>query len=301
MASSPPDAPAPRPELDEPRRLYLDLLKRALTRHGVGQSAWELASAPRRPVRRLAFRVLSALVETAGLRLARPAAFDPALRAEGRDWPAEAETMIGLRRLDNLEATIVDVVRRGVPGDLVETGVWRGGAVIFMRGVLRALGDPSRCVWACDSFAGLPPPDPGRYPRDAGDPHHTFSTLAVSEDEVRANVARYGLLDERVVFLRGFFRDTLPSAPIGQIAVLRLDGDMYESTLVALESLYPRLSPGGYLIVDDYGAVPACRAAVDDYRRAHGIAETVHPIDWTGAYWRRRGPGGAPGSGDPPL
>jgi O-methyltransferase len=221
------------------------------------------------------------------LRLARRAAFDPASREEGRDWPPDAETMIGLRRLDNLEATIVDVVRRGIPGDLVETGVWRGGAVIFMRGVLRALGDSSRRVWACDSFAGLPRPDVGRYPKDAGDPHHTFSNLVVSVDEVRANFQRYGLLDAQVRFLPGWFRDTLPNAPIERIAVLRLDGDMYESTMVALESLYPRLAPGGYLIVDDYGAVPGCREAVEDYRRAHRIDEPVHAIDWTGVYWRR--------------
>lgn len=282
------DAPVPDPVLDEPQRLYLDLLKGTLTRSVTGES-WQPVDPPWHPLKRFLFRPLAALAAAAGLRLARRAAFDPALRAEGRDWPADAETMIGLRRLDNLEAAIVDVVRRGVPGDLVETGVWRGGAVIFMRGVLRALGDLSRRVWACDSFAGLPPPDDARYPRDAGDPHHTFSNLVVSEDEVRANFERYGLLDERVRFLPGWFRDTLPTAPVERIAVLRLDGDMYESTMVALESLYPRLSPGGYVIVDDYGAVPACREAVEDYRRAHGIDERVHAVDWTGVYWRRRG------------
>jgi O-methyltransferase len=126
-----------------------------------------------------------------------------------------------------------------------------------------------------------------RYPKDAGDPHHTFSNLAVSVDEVRANFERYGLMDARVRFLPGWFRDTLPTAPIERIAVLRLDGDMYGSTMVALESLYPRLSPGGYVIVDDYGAVAGCREAVEDYRRDHGIGEPIHAIDWTGVYWRR--------------
>jgi O-methyltransferase len=282
------DAPVQPPSLDEPQRLYLELLKRTLTRFVLGQETWQPVDPPGDPLKRLLFAPCAALVSAAGLRLARRARFDPALREEGRDWPADAETMIGLRRLDNLEATVVDAVRRGVPGDLVETGVWRGGAVIFMRGVLRALGDTSRRVWACDSFAGLPAPDAGRYPKDAGDPHHTFPQLAVSIDEVRANFARYGLLDDQVKLLPGWFRDTLPRAPIERIAVLRLDGDMYESTIVALDSLYPRLSPGGYLIVDDYGAVPGCREAVDDYRRAHGVHESVHPIDWTGVYWRRR-------------
>jgi O-methyltransferase len=279
---------APAPNLEESQRLYLDLLKRTLTRFVAG-AVWQPVDPPRRPWKRLLFSPVAAIAAAAGLRLARLSAFDPALREEGRDWPADAETMIGLRRLDNLEATIVDVVRREVPGDLVETGVWRGGAVIFMRGVLRALGDTSRRVWACDSFAGLPPPDAGRYPKDAGDPHHTYSHLAVSVDEVRASFERYGLIDAQVQFLPGWFRDTLPSAPIERIAVLRLDGDMYESTMVAMESLYPRLSPGGYLIVDDYGAVAGCREAVEEYRLAHRIDEPMHRIDWSGVYWRRRG------------
>jgi O-methyltransferase len=116
---------------------------------------------------------------------------------------------------------------------------------------------------------------------------HTYRELAVSLDEVRANFEKYGLLDEQVRFLEGWFRETLPSAPIEELALIRLDGDMYESTYVALESLYPKLSLGGYLIVDDYGAVPTCRLAVDDFRRAHGIAEEMTPIDWTGIYWRK--------------
>jgi O-methyltransferase len=114
---------------------------------------------------------------------------------------------------------------------------------------------------------------------DAGDPHWTFAELAVSLDEVRANFARYGLLDEQVRFLPGWFRDTLPGAPIERISVLRLDGDMYESTWVALEALYPKLARGGYVVVDDYLNIAACRAAVDDFRRANTIADAIHEID----------------------
>ncbi len=110
----------------------------------------------------------------------------------------------------------------------------------------------------------------------------------MSEEEVRANFERYGLLDEQVRFLKGFFQDTLADAPIEQLAVVRLDGDMYESTIVALDALYPKLSVGGYLIVDDWGAVPGCRQAVEDYRRDHGITEPIVEIDWTGVYWQRR-------------
>jgi O-methyltransferase len=196
--------------------------------------------------------------------------------------------MVGLRRLENLEALIVDIATCGLAGDLVETGVWRGGASIFMRAVLKVVGDTSRRVWVCDSFAGLPRPDAEEYPADAGDYHWSFPELAVPLEQVKANFARYGLLDDQVRFLPGWFRDTLPDAPIERLSLLRLDGDLYESTHVALEALYPKLSSGGYLVVDDYGAIAACRRAVDDYRARNAIDDPIHEIDWTGVYWRRK-------------
>jgi O-methyltransferase len=157
-----------------------------------------------------------------------------------------------------------------------------------MRGVLKIFGSTERVVWVADSFQGLPKPDPEQYPADAGDRHWTRPELAVSLEEVKANFARYGLLDDQVRFLVGWFRDTLPAAPMSQLAVLRLDGDMYESTMDGLLHLYPKLSRGGYVILDDYGAVPGCRAAVEDFRREHGIDEPVERIDWTGVFWQRR-------------
>jgi hypothetical protein len=113
----------------------------------------------------------------------------------------------------------------------------------------------------------------------------THDALVVSLDEVQANFARYGLLDEQVRFLPGWFRDTLATAPIERLAVLRLDGDMYESTIVALRALYPRLSRGGFVIVDDY-ALDRCRQAVNDFRAEEGIEDRIVPIDGTGVYWR---------------
>jgi len=90
-----------------------------------------------------------------------------------------------------------------------------------------------------------------------------------------------------VRFLKGWFRDTLPAAPIERLAVLRLDGDMYQSTMDTLVNLYPKVSQGGYVIVDDYGAIPACRQAVNDYRAANGITEEIRDIDWTGIFWQK--------------
>ena len=208
------------------------------------------------------------------------------LRLDGRDWPTEAETMIGMQRLKQLELACRQALAEGIPGDFVETGVWKGGASILMRAVLKAYGDPFRRVWVADSFAGLPAPD-GRYPQDEGDPHHTFRHLAISESEVRRNFERYRLLDERVRFLPGWFHETLPCAPIEKIAVLRLDGDMYGSTWDALTALYPRVSPKGFIIIDDYGAIERCRQAVEDFRAQHSISAPLTRIDWTGAWWRK--------------
>ncbi|MFH1754031.1 MAG: TylF/MycF/NovP-related O-methyltransferase, partial [Candidatus Omnitrophota bacterium] len=165
--------------------------------------------------------------------------------------------------------------------------VWRGGAVIFMRALLKAYGVRDRTVWVSDSFEGLPEPDTERYPDDAGDTLHSSKELAISLESVKANFESYGLLDDQVRFLKGWFKDTLPVAPIKRLAVMRLDGDMYGSTIDALNSLYPKLSAGGYVIVDDYGAMETCRKAVGDYRQLHNIKDEIKEVDWTGAYWRK--------------
>ena len=151
--------------------------------------------------------------------------------------------MVGRLRLDNVHACVERALAEGVPGDLMETGVWRGGVTIFMRAILAAYGVTDRTVWVADSFAGLPPPRPDRYPADRGFDLSNVRYLAVSRAQVEENFARYGLLDTQVQFLEGWFRDTLPEAPSERLAVLRLDGDLYESTHDALVHLYDGLSP----------------------------------------------------------
>ena len=196
--------------------------------------------------------------------------------------------MIGLKRLDDLHSCIQQVLRDDVPGDFIETGVWRGGACIFMRAALKAYGDSARRVWVADSFEGLPKPD-GRYKQDDGDRHWKKSDiLGVSLDQVKANFSRYGLLDERVLFLKGWFKDTLPIARGERLAILRLDGDMYSSTMDSLLNLYPKLSVGGYAIIDDYGEIEACREAVNDFRASNKIAASLSPIDLSGVCWKKQ-------------
>jgi O-methyltransferase len=266
-------------ELEGACNLYLDLMKRCLTNSIYGDTE-TFPVTSRGLLRKLVVNTLA----KRGLHLVRRQ-YDPLTRREGRDWPPTAHTMVGMKRLDNLQFCVEDVLAKGVPGDLIETGVWRGGAVVFMRAILKAHGVRDRVVWAADSFRGLPVPDPETFPADAGDAHHTHRQLAVSLSEVRANFNRYGLLDRQTRFLEGWFKDTLPGAPIDRLAVLRVDGDMYESTIEALTSLYPKLSVGGYVIVDDYGAVPGCRRAVEDYRQGQRITEPMSRIDWGGVYW----------------
>ena len=268
--------------MEQAADLYLDLLKKTLTNWVNGPA--ETVDLPAEQY--LNPDVLEACRRD-GIRVVRPKPFDPEQRTEGRDWPPTADTMVGLKRLDNLQACVESVLRDRVPGDLIETGVWRGGSCILMRAILKAHGDTARTVWVADSFAGLPPPNAAEYPLDKGIDLHLYPFLAVSEQQVRANFQKYGLLDARVKFLKGWFKDTLPTAPIERLAVMRLDGDLYESTTDALVNLYPKLSVGGYVIVDDYGAVDACAQAVTDFREQHGITDEIRKVDWTGAYWRR--------------
>jgi O-methyltransferase len=268
-----------------PEELYLGLMKKCLTRM-VFPEKHILIEPPRSAPKRMAWRLLEKRLSSSGLELVRKAPSNPEAKEGGLYWPAEAETMIGIRRLNSLEHCVTDILQRRVPGDFIEAGVWRGGASIFMRAVLKAYGEKERIVWLADSFQGLPKPNIELYPADDGNILWQASNLAISVEEVKENFRRYDLLDRQVQFLEGWFRDTLPKAPIKSLSLLRLDGDMFESTIVALASLYPKLSPGGYAIVDDY-LLPGCRAAVDEYRAKNHIDEPMTAIDKYATFWQR--------------
>jgi O-methyltransferase len=199
-----------------------------------------------------------------------------------------AHTMVGRKRLDNMEECLATIRKDNVRGDVAETGAWRGGAAIFMKGCLAAWDMQDRTVWVADSFEGLPIPS---LPEDAG---YDFSVakvpiLAVGLEEVQENFRRYDLLDDKVKFLKGWFRDTLHVAPIRELALLRLDGDLYESTMDSLKALYHKVSPGGFVIVDDFNDFEPCRRAVLEFRQIHGIEEPIEVIDWSGVFWRKSG------------
>ncbi len=265
-------------ELTSADDFYLDLMKRCLTGSiypGMEGTIWPKTLVPRKLLKMM----LPQNVRCYQL-------MTPEECARGSSWPHQAQTMIGQKRLNNIQYCVENIIKNRVPGDLIETGVWRGGAVVFMRALLKAHGVKDRAVWVADSFGGFPKPDAEKYSADAGDRLHYIKEFAVSLEQVKANFAAYGLLDDQVRFLKGWFKDTLPAAPISKLAVARLDGDLYESTMDALKCLYSKLSIGGYLIVDDY-AVTMCKKAVHDFRTTHNITEEIRDIDGAGIFWQR--------------
>lgn len=207
-------------------------------------------------------------------------------RIEGLDWPAHAKTMIGYKRLTNIEYCIWKINEDGIEGDLIETGVWRGGAAIFMKAVLNELKIYDKKLWLADSFQGLPKPN-NKYAIDKLSNLHKQKILKVSKEEVENNFRLYDLLDDQVKFIEGWFDETLPKAPIEKLSLLRLDGDLYESTIIALQSLYPKLAIGGFVIIDDFNAFQFCKKAVLDYRLENDINENMIEIDKEAIFWRK--------------
>lgn len=207
-------------------------------------------------------------------------------RIEGKDWPSDnAITMIGEKRLDNIVDCITQIQKDNVQGDLIECGVWRGGASVFMKAALNELS-MSRKVFVADSFCGFQKKNELRFDIDKGANFLDAKELAVSKDEVKKNFEKYKLLDENVVFIEGFIENTLPSFT-ASLSLVRLDMDLYGPTLMALEYLYDKLSIGGFVIIDDYTSMLCCITAVEHFRQRHNVTEKIHMIDHTGAYWRK--------------
>jgi len=188
------------------------------------------------------------------------------------------------------------VQEQGIPGDLMECGVWRGGITVYMKALLRAHGDESRRVWVSDSFNGVPnaarqddsdsyevPDDVKQMDRNQWGGSvaergldgkvHTKNILTVEHELVRDNFVRFNLLDEGVKFLPGYFNESLPEVAkkgLTQLAILRVDGDLYTSTMDVLLNLYKHVSPGGYIIFDDY-PLPQSKRAIEDFFKQENL------------------------------
>jgi O-methyltransferase len=187
-------------------------------------------------------------------------------------------TMLGCRRARTLHRLAAFVERHGVPGAIVDCGVWNGGSSAIM-----AHAAPTRTVWAFDSFEGLPKPGP----EDQQAEGWAGSCLG-REDNVREAFRRFAR-GEQVRIVKGWFADTFPRTRdrIGPIALLHADGDWYDSVKLTLNSLYDRITSGGWMVVDDYSIWSGARMAVDEFRSARAITSPLCRAE-ASAYWQVR-------------
>ena len=206
---------------------------------------------------------------------------------------ADQVSMLPGHKLDTLRYCIEDCLKNSITGDIIETGVWKGGATIYCAGILKAHGNTDKKIFVADSFEGLPPPDAVKWPEDKGDTSYERTDLAISVEDVKDNFRNFNLLSENIVFIQGFFEHSLQSADIQKLAVLRLDGDMYGSTMTVLEQLYHKLEIGGYLILDDW-LISGARQALLDFRERLGIKEALYE-DFSGVFWKKTMATAAPG------
>eukprot|EP00756_Hemistasia_phaeocysticola_P058861 Hpha_TRINITY_DN3552_c0_g1::TRINITY_DN3552_c0_g1_i1::g.25723::m.25723/K05303/K05303; O-methyltransferase len=194
------------------------------------------------------------------------------------------------------------VITEDIPGDIVETGTFKGHTTAMMMKALQLRDTRKRKLWAADSFRGLPEESGGWQQKWKGATGTTYGCseagacagqFKVGRELFEGHMEKYGTLDkERLVILEGWFNETLAKAPIGDISFLRLDGDLYVSTWDALEALYHKVVPGGLVYVDDYGSFPGCRAAIEDFRKKHRIKAPLNVVEdyaWIVPKNRRRG------------
>ncbi len=271
-------------QIEKVQERYLDLLKRFLVRYEFDEEIIEYRELRVTSKFRRGLKLLFKFLPDGIYVMENGRARDLSERLEGKDWPITAESMIGLKRMNQLHEALKEIEKENVPGDIVETGVWRGGALIFAASFLEIHGIKGRKVFGCDSFEGLPKPS-STYPADLGDSHHKYSYLAVSIDQVERNLSKYNVNPDSVKLVKGWFSDTLHQLETEKIAILRLDGDMYSSTIEALEALYHKVASGGFVIIDDFSLKGANQAVIDFLNR-NNIEVKFVKIDDASAYFR---------------
>ncbi len=242
---------------------------------------------------------LRRLVRTLGVDVVRfpprvlPPALPPDLTAAERAIIARVApfTMTSIERQVALARAVEHIVRAGIPGSIVECGVWRGGSSMVAALSLIEAGDATRDLFLYDTFEGMTAPTAADRTYDgtlasdlmARDAGASGVRAIASLADVRANMASTGYPASRVHCVAGPVEQTIPGqAPAGPIALLRLDTDWYESTAHELAYLFPLIAPGGVLILDDYGHWDGARRAVDEYFAAWPTRHLLQRIDYTG-------------------
>ena len=195
----------------------------------------------------------------------------------------ESITMIHTPNLNNIQKLYKYIVDNDIQGDILEAGVWKGGATILMA-ALNKYYNTNKKVYACDSYEGLP--KTSNYTEDHIVNGTNWQSYAVSLEEVKENFDKYKLLDNDVIFVKGFFEETIPKLEVGDLSLLRLDGDMYTSTIVCLDELYDKVVKGGVIICDDYGWKEAGSGrAIDDFREKRNITSEMKYSAYFCYYW----------------
>lgn len=215
-------------------------------------------------------------------------------------------TMVGWSRLCNVHDSLDYIRENNIEGDLMETGVWKGGVCIFMAEYVR-LYKMNKKIYVADSFEGLPRPDTknysmidkdielynefnGSFKQDPNmgilDSNGLPQIFGVSLENVKYNFKLFNLLNDNIIFLKGWFKDTMVNNKIERLSLLRLDGDLYSSTMDVLNNMYNNVSKNGIIIIDDYG-LKRCKEAVTDFREKNSISDKIHHIDSCGVYWNK--------------
>jgi O-methyltransferase len=202
----------------------------------------------------------------------------------------EPFTMTSILRVAALRHAVRYIAQSDIPGDIVECGVWKGGSMMAIAKTLLESGSPQRTLRLFDTFEGMSEPTDIDRDRtgakaaqylEAGPRETNVDWSYAPLDEVRHNMQGTGYDPRRIVYIKGKIEDTLPRHAPDQIALLRLDTDWYQSTYHELVHLYPRLSVGGVLIIDDYGHWQGARRAVDQYIEEHGLKLLLNRVDYT--------------------
>jgi O-methyltransferase len=205
-------------------------------------------------------------------------------------WSGFGMTMVGEGRLLSMRDLLKDIFYNKIEGAVAEMGVWRGGMSIYIRAVMRAYGEEARLLFVCDSFIGLPP---SSYTDDMHMKWDEVPYLEVSDDIVKHNFVMMGIHDPNIIFAKGFFSSTMKAIADkypGKFAILRLDGDMYESSADVLYHLYSRLSIGGYAVIDDWlhdGFSFPSKVACEHFLQVHGLSPEIIAIDSGAVYWKK--------------
>lgn len=199
----------------------------------------------------------------------------------------DVHSMCDIKEVDQMEHLVKDVIRRRVKGSIVETGSWRCGLMKYAKAMLSTYDDSNRHIYMFDTFDHFPRPTQNQKDQAIHPIVEFLFENMQPLDQIKASFKELDLLDSNVHFIQGLFEDTIPKTDVGKIAILRLDSDYYESTMLVLKHYYKNIVPGGWLVCDDYNnPFLGAQAAIVDFRAAHNITSPIIDLHGGSVYWQ---------------